>query len=821
MLRRFRRRRSALALAAALLLLLVFAAVAWWLKHPLPRYAGRFELPVLDAPVTLDYGPHAVPSVAADSLPDLMRAQGFVVARERFWQMDLIRRLAGGRLAELFGEGALLSDRFYRTIGLDQSAERSFAALGLQWRRLLNAYAEGVNAYRATAIAESRLPLEYRLLGIEPTAWRATDSLLVGAYMAWLNGSNLAEELVFLRLAQRLGPERAQALFPVRPGQPAPGAAPPVPVRVRPSAAGPDAGDAAVSPLPLGQDGRSSAASLAASNAWAVTGARSLAGPLLANDPHLPAVMPGTWFLIELDAPGYHATGASIPGLPLVLTGHNQHLAWGITAAVADTQDLFLERLGEDGLTVMRPEGQTEQVQRRVVEIPVAGWAKPDVLEIRSTRHGVLINELIAVPGANPAGLTAVQIDEGVALRSVVDQPDRSFAAFFELGSANTLAEAREAVRGLGHVALNVLIAHRDGRIGWQVGGLLPQRGRGNGLFPSPGWEPGYGWDGYRPEAALPGLSDPPDGLLVNANNAMAADQSHPPISQSWLAPFRARRIEQLLKGLSPVGVDAMARIQADRVSLEAQRYLEALRRQMPALKAANPEAAEIAASRLLGWDGSFADNSRAAAFFILLRPALYQALYADELGSDLAPLMALEQRTYGPLAEAIRADQSAFWDDQSTPGRTEGPVQVWAKALHSASAAYAQAVPEVPEPTLAQLRQLTFLHAFVGVPVLGRLFNVGPMGRGGDNGTIDVSIASLASPREIGNVPSLRLIMTPAQWSESRVILPLGQSGHRLSRYRTDQLAQWQDGETFQLPWGGPAEGQLLGRLVLRPATR
>jgi acyl-homoserine lactone acylase PvdQ len=812
----------------------------WWLQRSLPDYSDELALAGLERPVTVRYGAHAVPSIEAESIGDMLLAQGYVVARERLWQMDLLRRLAGGRLAEAFGAGALTADRFYRTVGLPSAAQRTFEALEPRWQGLLRRYAEGVNAYRERALAAGRLPLEYQLLGLTPAPWRPQDSLLVGAYMAWLNSVNVREELVFLRIAARLGTARALELFPTAPGVSAPAAAQELPdYRVAP-ATGTAALDAEVTALaqPAAAHRRqrpasspadaawpgamigAAPASQAASNAWAVTGANTQDGAaLLANDPHLPAVMPATWYELEMQAPGYHAAGVALPGVPLILIGHNADLAWGITASVADTQDLFLERVGRDGRSVVRPDGRSEPIQVRVESIPVADRPSPVRLEIESTSHGVLIDALVAAADANPVGWPVIQRPERLALKLAFAAPDRSLVGFYRLNTASTIAEARDAARDLRQISLNLVLAHRNGRIGWQVSGLLPERGRGSGTFPVPGWEAGYGWSGSRPFAANPGVADPASNRLVSANNKMT-DTTRPAMSHSWLAPFRARRIEALLRDQTAIDASTMARMQSDRVSREAQHYLDALRRQLAAIRAVDPAAATLAETRLLTWSGEFTDDSRPAAFFVLLRPALYQALYGDELGPDLPALMALEQVTYGPLAEAMRNDRSSFWDDVDTPNRREGPAHVWAEALHAAAAALREAVAGHETPTLAQLRAVTFAHAFDGQPVLGDLFNLGPVRRGGDNGTIDVAIAPLSQPRAIGNVASLRVVYTPSQWSRTRGTLPLGQSGHRLSRFRADQLDDWLGGELHAWPWGGPAAGQSLGTLTLLPAS-
>ena len=353
-------RRILLWLAAALFLLTACAAgyVVWIAKRAEPVYEGRVALAGLAAPVRVRFGPHAVPTIEAESLGDLVFAQGYATAAERMWQMDLMRRLAGGRLAEVFGEEALPTDRFMRTVGLAQAAKRALDALDPLHQGLLRSYATGVNAYRDRAAG--RLPFEYRIAGFGPDAWRPEDSLAIGEYMAWMLSLNVREELVFLRLARRLGNRRAAELFMTDEGVPAPAVSPDLPDLAKMADSADLAADPAGFDALLAMPARWGLPTPGpASNAWAVTGARTADGAaLLANDPHLAAAAPALWYEQELRAPGLHAAGVALPGVPLILIGHNADLAWGFTTAMADTQDLFLERPTPDGRAVERADGE-------------------------------------------------------------------------------------------------------------------------------------------------------------------------------------------------------------------------------------------------------------------------------------------------------------------------------------------------------------------------------------------------------------------------------------------------------------------------------
>lgn len=819
-------RRLLFALITVLLTLVLggAGAILWLAKRAEPTYSGEVTLPGLRAPVRIRMGPHGVPTLHADSIHDLLFAQGYVVASERMWQMDLMRRLADGRLAEVFGPDALDLDRLFRTLGLNATARRALADLEAPGRAMLAAYAEGVNAYLARAAG--RPPLEYRIAGFDPAPWAPEDSLVIGAYMAWTQSYNLRGELTFLRVASRVGYERARELFPVDAGVPAP----PAPPELPPDLIAPG-GDllGALAALLVRPADMGLPAPGAASNAWAVTGRRTAGGSaLLANDPHLAPSVPGIWYELELIGPDLHVAGLALPGLPLVLIGHNADLAWGFTSAIADTQDLFVERIvreGEGGgQSVERPGGASEPIETRVQRVQVKGAAPVD-LGVRHTSHGVILNDVLAPPRAedlssgNPGALPAMRTPYLLALRQVTDVPDGGFAALSALSRAHTLAEARSAILGFRQVAQNLMLAHRDGGIAWQVSGLLPRRGKGSGAFPSPGWIAGYGWDGYSPQRFNPGQTDPAGAALITANNRTIPLDYPVDVSHSWMAPYRAERITERLDAAGPLAPADMAEIQRDRLSIQARLTQEALRRLEQELRAAHPEAWAIAERELLDWDATLDGASRPAALFALIEPALYRALYGDELGDDLGVLMGMDIVAYNPVQEVIRSGRSSFWDDVSTPER-EGPAEIWARVLRTADAELTKRLPEPAQQRLERLRSLTFPSAFHALPLLGELFDIGPLGVGGGADTINVSKASALLPERTLFVPSARLVQVPAKWSESRGTLPLGQSGHRLSRYRSDQLDDWLAGRTHPWPWNGPPADQTLGLLVLRPGN-
>jgi acyl-homoserine lactone acylase PvdQ len=706
--------------------------------------------------------------------------------------------------------------------------------LEASYQRYLDAYAAGVNAYLAAAQAWP--PLEYRIARFQPEPWRPEDSLAIGEYMAWVLSYNVRGELVWLRLARRLGNARAAELFPTDEGIPAPPGADALPALVGPddpayrgrsgAAGGGVAGSKHLAACAgalhelLDLPGRWGLPVPApASNAWALSGKLTADGhALLANDPHLAPSTPGIWYELELVSPGLHVSGVALPGVPLVLIGHNDDLAWGFTTVNADTQDIFVERLSPDGKGVDRPNGVSEPIEERVQRIQVRGRDEAVELVVRSTSHGVILNDVLGPVTRTPLDLPGLDATALLALRWTTDLPDRGFAGVARLATATRLDEGRAAGLELTHASQNLMLAHRDGGIAWQVTGRLPLRARGVGTFPVPGWDGAYRWTGYVRGTDNPGLADPEGGVLITANNRTIPANYAVNVTHSWSAPYRARRIADLLAEGPAQDAAATLRLQMDRVSLQARLYLTALGRIQRDLLDADPQARSIVDRFLLHWGGEFRADSRPAALFVLLRTALYRALYGDELEDDLGPLMSLDLAFYSPLDEAIHSGRSSFWDDSATPGR-EGEVDVWGRALREAHAEMQRLLPDVGDQRLDRLRSLSFPHAFDKIPVLGRLFSVGPVPAVGDAATVNVMKASPEDPPRVLFAPSCRVVFTPGDWAESRLVLPLGQSGHRFSPYRTDQLADWLAGGSHPLPWGGPRPGTEVGVLTLNPA--
>ncbi len=522
-----------------------------------PAQPKRFR--GINRPIDLLYDDRDIPHVRAFSTPDLFFGQGYATASARFWQMDLNRRVGAGTLAALVGESVLDHDRLMRRIGLRRLAEAMLERLDPAVRGHLEAYAAGVNAYLSERDGW-QVSVEHALLrasGLcraqwlaEPQPWTPVDSLVFANYMSWVMAVGWDSELLRARLLAAAGPERLAEI------DPAPLAAKPFHV--------PEGIDWAAVDLDLGTFAPFVAwGGPAASNAWAVAAERTeTGGPLLANDLHLVPRVPATWFEIHLLGEEYNVIGASLPGVPGVLVGHNGQVAWGITAGFADTQDLIVHRFSNDGLTYDAPGAPPPAIPVPVdiVEerIDVLGRSGPVIERVRITRDGPVLSK-------NPS--SPLQI----ALRSVTLDADSSPAsALFGIMRATSAAELREALREWVAPCLNFAFADAAGNIGWQLAGRVPKRRQGDGLIPVPGWDAAYEWDGYLRFEDLPHAVNPPDGLVWSANNAPVSGQSglgdgaeaasDPALGFEFMDGFRAQRISDLLRATAQHNVGRCSR---------------------------------------------------------------------------------------------------------------------------------------------------------------------------------------------------------------------------------------------------------------------
>ncbi len=785
-----------------------------------PRGAVQVAEGSLEAPVQVQLDGHGVPYLSASGLPDLFFAQGYQHAVDRLFQMELLRRTASGRLAEIFGPAALSVDRLVRTLDLWGAAAEGAAALTPGERALVEAYAAGVNARLRTR--SGPLPPEFLILGFEPEPWTPRASLAVGKVMA-LDLSPWSRELDRFHASRVLPPEKFAFVEPRYPGWaptilpesvsvPSAGAAA-TPRDASDPEAGPGDADVATGASSAGgarpvagsagPEGSwdpvawlSRMAPFRASNAWAVAGTRTGEGwPLLANDMHLGLQAPPTWYLMSLRGGStYRVAGFSLPGVPGIVVGMNPDVAWGFTNGVVDDMDFVVERVSDDGREYRHGDGWRPLAVRRET-LRVRGREEPVVHRVRSTARGPLITDAVAGVGAH------------LSVRWVAARPTAEFRGLLGMNRARDADEFDAAIQRFRSPQQNVVYATSDGTIGYRLSGSLPLRP-----------DAGAGWTGYWPPASHPSLRDPEAGYLATANH-LQAPGLFGVLGTDYPLPFRARRLVDRLSERGDWDVPSTLALQRDVRSLLAGRLVER------AVDAYRRVGQEEAASVLEAWDLDVAPGRRGPALFYLWLYRLRDLVAADEYqeageGTGLEPLEASEGerepaspggRTYFPDGALLRllesGDSGNPWiDDVRTEERETLSELEEEAARHASRAVGGRRWGEVHREVHAHpLGRVALLDALVG-------FNVGPLPGPGGPHTLRPGDRTAWRPMD-GDAwtppvisrhgPSQRFVaeMRPAGRSRGAFLIPTGQSGNPFSSHHRDLLDRWRSGDPVDVP--------------------
>lgn len=764
-------RRLALVVLAIIAVATVGAGAvgAYLVRRAFPQVSGRLEVPGLSQPVEVIRDRWGIPHVYARSRADLAFAQGFVHAQDRLWQMELNRRTASGRLAEVFGEPAVGTDRFLRTIGLRRAAEAHLRGLAPETRVHLDAYAAGVNAFIRQA--RGRLPLEFVILGLTPEPWSPADTLAYGKLMAWVLGGDWRVEILRQQLLARFGDDALDRLLPGYPADapvivPAVGGAGPAPAGALAH------GEPDLPGLGLALAGRAGLGS----NNWVVAGDRTTTGrPLLANDPHLEAQMPSVWYLMHLSDDRHEVAGATFPGAPGVIIGHNRDIAWGVTNANPDVQDLFVERFHPNDPSRYLYRGAW--VPATIIEesIRVKGRADPVIETVRVTRHGPILNNVVRGLG------------EYMALRWTALESSTIIEAVDAINRASSWEEFRRALRAWDAPAQNFVFAHRDGDIGYQFPGRVPVRRRGTGGVPVPGWTGEYDWTGTLPFEALPTLHRGA-GVIVTANNRISSREYPHFLGRAWDPGFRARRITGLLAD-GRHSVETFKAIQMDVTSLPARAVVETLR----SVPITDPALRDLFAE-LLAWNGVLDAASRPAALYEALLNALLREVFRGPL--DDAVFARYLRHYDGPvlaLLSLLREPSSPWWR-----GHRDRVVEV---AFRAAVRDLEHRLgPDRARWRWGRLHQPTFQHPLGRVRALAWIFNTTPPETGGDAFTVNMGAFDPEEPFRHRIVASYRQILDLADWDRSLVIHTTGQSGLPFHRHYRDFAGLWARGEYVPL---------------------
>lgn len=777
----------------AALLLIAGGAGFLWLRTSLPETSGTVALEGLTAPVEVTRTQDGVPHIVAKHTDDTYFALGFVHAQDRLWQMEMTRRLGAGRLSEIFGARTLPIDRFVRTFGLYRLAEAQVAAMKMPERAALDAYVKGVNAF--LEMHTGALPPEFVLLRHTPEPWRAADSIVWSRIMAMRLARNWRTELLRLRLSHKLTPTQIEGMWPEPPNG--------TPITLAPEQR--SAG------LPLDALWRALPSELApvdASNAWVVHGSRTATGkPILANDPHLGFGAPILWYLARLEAPGLSLTGATVPGVPLLVLGHNGSIAWGMTTTGGDVEDLYLERIDPaDPARYLTPEGP-RPFDIRTETIRVKSEA-PVTLTVRATRHGPVINDILSDHSKT------TEPTHVLALASPVFRRDDTTAqALLKINRAKTWPAFLAAARSFHSPQQNLFYADITGNIGMIAPGRIPIRAQGDGRTPASGEEAAHDWQGFIPVEALPKAHNPSNGMIVNANNPLVGTNYPYSITRDWDKGHRATRLVEVLRGAERVTVDDTARLQLDVLSPAARALLPLL------LKATSSTSDRASALDLLrGWDYRMHQDRPEPLIYAVWIRHLMATLVKDELDD----LFDDYNRPRPDFIASVLTSQPQWCDDVSTE-RQETCSERIAGALDLALAEIrAQHGPDNAAWRWGAAHQAIFAHrVFTHLPVLNRLTDIQVPTDGSDH-TVNRGQTSNHNGNPFAHThgAGFRAIYDLADLNRSRFIIATGQSGNPMSPHYRDQFDRWRSGGFIQLPAEANAARRKPGnRLVLKPA--
>jgi penicillin amidase len=793
--------------------------------YPRNDRSETLGLPGLTAPVTVRLDEAGIPYIEAADETDLARALGFVHGRERFFQMDSLRRFSRGRISELVGDmpfgttTSVQQDLRMRAWGIDDAAVTEAAALTPGTRARMQAYADGVNA-----AVVGHLPLEYRLLDVKPTPWTIEDSLAVGLLNAWSLTTNWPQEAARFLLAYWGGVDRAMRIYPFEPAadavtikdngvrHPLPPALVPGMRELLPGKAPPpatkgkelDLMELAYSPLRGG-----------ASNAWAVAGGRSASGQaLVAGDPHLSHMLPGLMFPTSLRAPGLEVIGFTVPGLPTLLIGHNRHVAWSLTAAVADGADLYVERpcAGRPG-EVMVPAG-CEALRKVPLVIGVLGKKgaiEPRAFEIRASRHGNLLNDMY--PDVIPADAPLL------ALRWVKDGSGGTLESLEKAARATTVEELRAGMAGWTVPGQNIMAGDDTGKIAAYMVGRFPVRLKHRGTFPVPGWVDDYEWKQSIAYEDLPGGTGEGTAFLAHSNNFTAIPGSTPwAFPQAEAAPpYRWQRVVDRLGAVEKHTPDTMASIQTDVMLLQGQRVAPRMLEDVIGRRFEDPTA-QAAVEVFRKWDHvATVDSPGTALFYLTWREAAFRSL-EDEV--DRAGVGFLLSNGYGSVAiDACYDDpRNPVWDDRRTPG-LETRADVVRGAFAWAAGEMAKSQGRNPEKwRWGPLHQQKFQHAFGTIGMLSSFLNLKPHEAPGGQDSVWKSQAWLGKRGmdfTVASGPVLRMIVDLADIDHARWVVDTGVSGWPGSPHYGDQNDLWRTGRYLPMRFD-PAEVKAAAKATI-----
>jgi penicillin G amidase len=789
-------------------LLVAILAAALFLRYQIrksfPVTSGTISIHGLTSSVRIMRDPYGVPHIEAANEHDLMVATGFVQAQDRLWQMDLARRAGEGRLSEIFGVVTLPFDRMFRIVGIRRTAEQIVARMAAGSLDRLRWYSEGVNAYIASA--KGRFPVEFDLLGFEPEPWTPLHSVIVGRLTAWELNLSWWTDLTYGSIAGKVGLDRILDIMPEYPAAVAP-AVPAGEWRSYASAGLPYL-HAAQSYAALS----GSASISGGSNAWAIAPGRSTTGAaILANDTHLQLECPSRWYEIQMQIPGWSVRGMSMAGVPAVVAGRNDSIAWGLTNVMADDADFYVEQLDSATGTRYLYDGQWHAVTLLTEEIPVRGDSARS-LTVRLTRHGPIVTDIETPLQKGKSPYVA-------SMRWTGSEVDDQFLAFTLIDRARTWGEFTAGVREFAVPGQNFVYADVRGNIGYWCGVRLPVRAGRNSLLPLPGWEPSAEWRGFVPFSRLPHRFNPPEGYIASANNRIVDDSYPYHISDLWEPPSRIQRLNAVLgKKGDAFSVQDCERLQLDTYSYYAQEIAPYIVTAFRDSTGTLPQGEKVF-EYLRNWNYRFTTDDVATSIYEEFLVRLIHNTFADEMGEDLFHDWVMLSNIPLRVTARLMAEGTSPWFDDVRTTFVETRDDIVRRSLREAVAELSGKYgTDTKNWRWGNLHTVSLRHPFGLRKPLDRIFNIGPFPVNGASTALISFEYDLNKPFEATVGPSFRQIFDMGKNGDFRSVLPSGESGQVFHAHYADQTGLWLNGAYRTGVFRGPARTD-MDRLLLEPA--
>ncbi|WP_205136297.1 penicillin acylase family protein [Virgibacillus halotolerans] len=780
--KRKRSKKTILLMIVGIIVVLLLAAyfiVSGYTKKSLAQLEGTIELPMLEHEVVVMTDEDGVPHIQAENDHDLYMAQGYVQAQDRMFQMELSRRQASGTLSEVVGDSAIDNDKYFRTLGLRRAAEKSYDLYTDEGKQVLDWFAEGINTYIAEAKETGRLPVEFKLVGSEPEPWTPIDSLTIGKYMAFDLGGHWEQQAFNYYLLNAFDEEKAYELFPSYP-------------KNKPEIIGEDEIDVASSfehaVVPPSFNG---------SNNWVVSGEKTASGmPLLADDPHLGLATPSIWYQMHLKTDDVNVSGVIFAGVPGIILGQNEQIAWGVTNTGPDVQQLYMEKQNPEkpGEFLFEDEWETATVIDEPIKVKDG---KTEDYQVKETRHGPIVSEFAEDSGK----------DTVFSLRWTALDPTTELESILEINRATNWKEFEKGLEKFLAPAQNFVFASKDGTIAYKANGNIPIYEDGDdALLPLPGWEKKHEWTDYIPFDELPRVVNPEKGFIASANNKVVGETYPYHISNMWAQPYRYERIAEVLEKSDELTAIDMKNLQMDTVNLQAREFVPLFATH---LKNAELNEVEKEALALLGkWD--FDDDVEAAEPLIFHRwmDEIETNLYADDIPDNVMHLFGGQAQTTDMLLRKAAQGDDSIWMEEN------GGLE---KVLHtSLSKTLADLTDEYGKDLSAWnwggYHKVQFHHPLSAVsPVLAFFFNhEKPVPVGGSSVT-PMAASYNNETGEVNHGASWRFVADMNDSETGFHIVGPGQSGHFRSEWYHDQMKDWVDGTYHETKLNVDQENKLL----------